>query len=166
MNNDSLILRFATPGDIPAIHAMVVALASAVGAHQKVTSSVEDLRRHGFSDPPGFYALIAERDAVPVGMCLYFFSFSTWRGTRGIYVQDIYVAESERGSGLARRLIAEAARRAGDQGAQFLRLSVDRENWAARKFYRKIGLRHAANECIYMAFGEEFDALKGPEEAA
>ena len=44
---------------------------------------------------------------------------------------------------------AETARRAGDQGAEFLRLSVGRKNRAARRFYSKMGLQHAAGECIY-----------------
>lgn len=155
-------LRLATADDAGALHEMILAMAREVGEPDSISSCADDFRRYGFSDPPCFYALIAERQEVAVGLCLYFFSFSTWRGTRGVYVQDIYVAPSERGSGLAQRLISETARRAGDQGAQFLRLSVDRKNRAARKFYAKLGLRHAAGECIYMAKGSGFEALKKP----
>jgi ribosomal protein S18 acetylase RimI-like enzyme len=153
-------LRTAVPADADAIHAMIRALAAELGVPGKVSSSAADIRRFGFSDPPAFYSLIAERDGVAVGLCLYFFSFSTWRGTRGVYLQDIYVAGSERGTGLARRLLGECARRSSAQGAKFLRLSVDRENAAARKFYRKLGIHHADSEFIYMALGEDFEALK------
>lgn len=150
----------ATADDAEAVHSMVLAIAREVNAAEKVTSSAEDLRRFGFSNPPRIHALIAERNGSAVGLCLYFFSFSTWRGNLGVYVQDLYVARSERGGGLARRLIAETARRTGEQGAKFLRLSVDRDNLGAQKFYQKAGMRHAASEQIYMALGEEFEALK------
>lgn len=161
MNKFRVTLRLGTADDADAMHAMIKAMATEAGVSDRVSSCPDDFRRYGFSGPPCFHALLAERAGVAVGLCVYFFSFSTWRGTRGVYVQDIYVAGSERGRGLARRLIAETARRGGEQGARFLRLSVDRENLAARKFYAKLGIRHAADECIYMVLGDDFEALKG-----
>lgn len=160
MRESGVSLRTATVEDADALHAMVLAMAREAGSIDSVSSCADDFRRCGFSDLPAFHALIAERDGIAVGMCLYFPSFSTWRGTPGVYVQDIYVAAEERGGDLARRLIAETARRAEAQGAKYLRLSVDRQNLAARKFYEKMGLTHAAAECIYMAKGEAFEALK------
>jgi ribosomal protein S18 acetylase RimI-like enzyme len=160
MNESRVTLRLATAADADTMHALIQAMAGEVGASDRVSSCPDDFRRYGFSGPPCFHALIAERAGAAVGLCVYFFSFSTWRGTRGVYVQDIYVAGSERGRGLAQRLIAETARRAGEQGARFLRLSVDRENLAARKFYEKLGIRHAADECTYMVLGDDFEALK------
>ncbi len=160
MNEPRVTLRLATVTDADALHAMIMAMAREAGAIDRMSSCPDDFRRFGFSDPPCFHALMAERGGAAVGLCVYFFSFSTWRGARGVYVQDIYVAGSERGRGLAQRLIAETARRAGEQGAKFLRLAVDRENLAARKFYEKLGLRHAADECTYMVLGDDFAALK------
>jgi ribosomal protein S18 acetylase RimI-like enzyme len=160
MNESRVTLRMATVDDADAMHAMIQAMAGEAGAAERMISAADDFRRFGFSDPPCFYALMAERGRVAVGLCVYFFSFSTWRGTRGVYIQDIYVAGTERGRGLAQRLIAETARRAGEQGARFLRLSVARENLAARKFYEKLGMKHAADECIYMVLGDDFEALK------
>jgi len=160
MDEPGLRLRTANMEDAGVLHAMVLDMAREVGSAVSVSSCTDDFIRFGFSDPPAFHALIAERDGKAVGMCLYFFSFSTWRGTRGVYVQDIYVTKSERGGLVASLLIAEAARRAGQQGAKYLRLSVDRENLQARKFYEKLGLSHAERECIYMAKGEAFEALK------
>lgn len=160
LTESGVTVRLATAADADAMHAMILAMASEAGAADRMISSVDDFRRFGFSDPPCFHALMAERDGVALGLCVYFFSFSTWRGTRGVYIQDIYVASSERGRGLAQCLIAETARRAGAQGARFLRLSVHRKNLAARKFYAKLGLQHAADECTYMVLGDAFEALK------
>jgi ribosomal protein S18 acetylase RimI-like enzyme len=158
-------LRPAGPDDAEAIHALILALAKDVGCEDRVSSAPADFRRHGRGPAPGFEALLAERDGVPLGLCLYFFSFSSWRGERGVYVQDIWVDPAVRGSGLARRLIEATARRAAAQGARYLRLSVDRENQAARSFYDRLGLEYGARECIYMASGAAFEALAGADTA-
>lgn len=155
-------LRSAGPEDAGTLHEMIMSMARETGAADDVSSCVDDFLRYGFSDPPAFHALIAERDGKGIGMCLFFFSFSTWRGTRGVYVQDIYVAKGERGGIVASMLIAETARLAGQQGAKYMRLSVNRENLRARKFYEKLGLSCAEHECIYMAKGDAFEALKAP----
>jgi len=160
MHESTVNVRAAIADDATAMHSMIQAMARETGSPDGVTSCAEDLRRFGFTGAPAFHALIAEREGKAIGMCVYFFSFSTWRGTRGVYVQDIYVAEAERGTGLARRLVAETALRAGEEGAEYLRLSVDSQNLAARKFYESIGLAHATGERIYMARGDAFDALK------
>ena len=96
-----------------------------------------------------------------MGFCLYFPSFSSWRGTPGVYVLDIYVAASERGTGLAQRLMKSTASEAGAEGAAFVRLSVSRGNAAAQRFYANLGLHHSEQECIYMALGPAFQSLKG-----
>ena len=82
-------------------------------------------------------------DGDIVGMSLFFYNFSTWRGEPGVYVQDMVVSERARGLGLGRRLLLETARHASRHGATHLRLSVDQDNAAAIGFYRSLGLDHA-----------------------
>ena len=154
------IIRPAIARDAASIHGMIRAMAQEMGESARVSSTVDDLVRHGFSGTPRFHALIAERNGKPVGTCLYFPSFSSWRGTPGVYVLDIYVAGSERGSGLAQQLIARTARDAAREGAAFLRLSVSRDNAAARRFYASMGMQQSEKECIYMAIGPAFEALQ------
>jgi len=155
-----VIIRPGVKQDAAAIHAMVRALAVEIGEGHKVTSQPADFERLGFGVQPAFESLVAERDRQPVGLCLYFYSFSSWRGMPGIYLQDIYVAASERGTGLGRKLIAETAQRAALNGAEFLRLSVDETNREAIDFYQALGLRYMANENIFMATGDDFHALE------
>ena len=154
-------IRTARAADVEAIHAMIRTMAGDMGMADRIHSQAGDILRYGFSDPPCFHGLIAEQGARPVGLCLYFFSFSTWMGRRGVYVQDLYVAVTERGTGLGRRLIAETARLAGEQGATYMRLSVDQGNTAAQEFYSRIGMERSRHECIFRATGEQFEALKG-----
>ena len=152
-------IRRATEADAATIHALVVELAAAIGMTGKVASRVEDIRDRGFGADPAFEALIAERDGAPVGLCLFFESFSTWDGRRGVYIQDIYVSEAARGLGLGRRLLAEAAAISRARGGSYLRLSVEAENDRAQTFYQRIGLAWSRSERIYQVRGDDFAAL-------
>lgn len=153
----AVTIRLATAEDAPLLHALMLELAAATGRAGKVTGSPEAFRQHAAL----FDALLAERRGRPLGFCLFFTSFSSWRGEPGIYIQDLYVAEEARTAGLGRRLLAAAVRHARRGGARYLRLSVARDNRAARDFYARIGLAHAADECIYQAVGAEFERLAG-----
>ncbi len=152
-------IRRATEADAGTIHALVLELAAAIGKTGKVASRVEDIREQGFGADPAFEALIAERDGVAVGLCLFFESFSTWDGRRGVYVQDIYVSEAARGLGLGRRLLAEAAAISRARGGSYLRLSVEADNHKAQAFYQRIGLTWSRGERVYQVRGDDFAAL-------
>ena len=152
-------IRRATREDAATLHALVVALADMTGHRAKVTSTLEDFEHHGFDEPVAFEGLIAEEDGKPVGLCLFFYNFSSWRGRLGVYIQDIYVAESQRGTGLGKRLVAETVRRGKERGADHLRLSVDFENSGAHRFYEHIGMWRRDDEDIYQADGEAFETL-------
>ncbi len=140
---------------------MLLELAHSTGLREKMRSRAEDLRRLGFRERPAFHALIAERDGEPVGLSLFFYNFSSWRGELGVYVQDLYVADAARGTGLGRRLIAETVTLGRKQGATHVRLSVDRDNEGAQRFYRKLGLKLSGSELIFQATGTAFELLAG-----
>ena len=141
------------------MHAMVVALGKATGAEHKVKSTPLDLLRHGFGPEPAFEAYIAVRNGVAVGLCLYGLVFSTWRGEPGVYVIDLFVDESVRGLGLGPRLLRVAAQAGMARGATHLRLSVDRQNEGAKRFYERIGMTWRKDEHIYQIGGDDFAAL-------
>ncbi len=153
------LIRRATEADAETIHRLVLDLAESIGQRRKVASRVEDILHAGFGAKPAFEALIAELNGVAVGLCLFFESFSSWDGRRGVYVQDLFVAEPARGCGLGGRLLAEAAALSRARGGSYLRLSVEAENEAAQAFYRRVGLRWSASERIYQVRGDDFTAL-------
>jgi ribosomal protein S18 acetylase RimI-like enzyme len=156
---DAVTIRLARVADAAAIHDAILALAEATGSAGKVTASVADIAAHGFGPSPAFEALIAEADGLLAGLCLTFPSFSTWRGERGLYVQDLYVAAPFRGKGLGERLLQAAARRGTAQGAGYMRLSVDVQNLRGQAFYRRLGIAHAGDEQIHMIKGAAFATL-------
>jgi ribosomal protein S18 acetylase RimI-like enzyme len=128
-----------------------------------VKSTALDLLKYGFGGAPLFEALIAEKDGRPVGLCIYFYSFSTWLGEPGLYVQDLYVDSALRGSGLGRRLLHETAKIGREREATHLRLSVDSGNTEAQGFYERVGMHYRAEERIYHVGGEQFRVLAGEE---
>lgn len=158
-NDLGITVRLATEQDAATVHALIVDLARATGLREKVTSKPEHFSRYGSGERPVFQAFIAEREGQALGLCLFFYSFSSWRGELGVYVQDLFVCDAERGSGLGRRLIGETARCARQRGATHLRLSVAKHNTAAQKFYRTIGMTESKDECIYQVAGAAFERL-------
>jgi ribosomal protein S18 acetylase RimI-like enzyme len=152
-------IRSADATDAEALHGMVVALAKFTGHEHRVSSTVEDFRRLGFAEPPAFQSLIAEQNGTAVGLCLFFYQFSSWRGRLGIYIQDLYVDPAQRGSGLGRRLVAETVRYGKQQGADHLRLSVDVENAPAQGFYQGLGMVRRDDEYIFQLAEQAFESL-------
>ena len=155
----NLTIRLAEARDADMIHAALVAMAHAMNKGAKIISTADDIRRHGFGDDPAFEVLLAEIDGGFAGLCLTFPSFSTWRGERGVYVQDLYVDEAFRGRRIGEALLKAAARRAQERGAGYLRLSVDTSNRRAEAFYERLGITHSRDEQIHMIKGEAFHAF-------
>ncbi|MDZ7644623.1 MAG: GNAT family N-acetyltransferase [Woeseiaceae bacterium] len=156
---DVVTVRPVERSDAGAIADMIRALGRAIGEEHKVTSRATDFARHGFGPRPAFHGLLAERAGAPVGLALWCYVFSSWRGEPGAYLQDLYVAESERGTGLGRRLLAAVAAGARADGANHLRLSVATDNEPARAFYAHTGSTYRDDECIYQVADADFTAL-------
>jgi hypothetical protein len=64
----------------------------------------EDLIRDGFGSNPLFHTFVAELDGEIIGMALYYYRFSTWKG-KTIHLEDLIVTEKSRGTGAEWRCI-------------------------------------------------------------
>jgi len=142
------LIRPATAGDVALIHQLLSELEKSLGVAQPVTRKPEDLLRYGFGENSFFDALIAWNRERPVGLAVYFSEFSTWRGSPGVYVQDLYVAADARGSGLGRQLMEAVIDRARVWGAAYCKLAVYGKNENALGFYRRLGFRVSDNERV------------------
>jgi ribosomal protein S18 acetylase RimI-like enzyme len=154
-----LVIRFATARDAETIHGAMLGIAETMGERDKVVSTPDDIRRFGFGENPAFEALIAVANGVAAGVCVFFPSFSTYRGCRGAYVQDLYVAPEMRGLGVGARLLRRLAAVTRARGGCYIRLSVATGNAAAQTFYTRLGLAHSGHEQIHAAYDAEFSAL-------
>ena len=152
-------VRAAVPDDVATIHAAILGIAEALDQVAKVSSTPEDILRHGFGETPAFSVLIAEIDGVFAGLCLSFPSFSTWYGRPGVYIQDLYVEPAFRGLGIGEQLLRRQAAETRDKGGVYLRLSVDAANASAQRFYERMGMEWSREEKIFAARGDAFLAL-------
>jgi ribosomal protein S18 acetylase RimI-like enzyme len=137
---------------------MLRALGVALNRADGVKSMPEDIARYGFGPAPAFETILARHAVTPVGLAIYFFEFSTWRGFRGVYLQDLYVAERLRGSGVGHLLLSAVAKRARLQDARYMRLSIHAGNVAGLRFYKRLGFV-SEDEHVLLAEGQSYDAL-------
>ncbi|HEV7252960.1 MAG TPA: N-acetyltransferase [Mesorhizobium sp.] len=161
-----LSIRPARRADAETLHAAIRDMAAGLGVPHQVTSTPESLRRHGFGEAPAFEGLVAEEGEAFAGMCLFFPSFSSWRGAPGAYVLDLYVAAAFRGRGVGEKLLAEVARRTSARGGVYVRLSVDAENLGAQGFYKRLGFRWKGEERVFALHDDAFWALAAKRDAA
>jgi GNAT superfamily N-acetyltransferase len=151
-------IRDAVPEDVPAILAMIRALAEFEREPDAVVATEADLRRDGWGPQKRFSCRIAEIDKSVCGFALWFYSYSTWEGRAGIYLEDLYVVPEARGQGLGEQLVADLARLAVHEGCRRLDLSVLDWN-PARDFYHRLGFEHRADWAPYRVSGDALNAL-------
>jgi len=106
-----LNLRDARPGDGPLVHRFVMALAEYEKLAHEVVASGDDFEQALFGPSPRVFARIAEWQGQPAGFSLWFYTFSTFQGRHGIWLEDIYVDPALRGHGIGKALLVDLARR-------------------------------------------------------
>ncbi|GAA2394210.1 GNAT family N-acetyltransferase [Nonomuraea africana] len=133
------MIRTATVQDVPEIIAMIRELADYEKALHEVRVTREQLETALFGPSPALYGLVAEHEGGVVGYTLWFLNYSTWRGTHGIYMEDLYVRPEARGGGHGKALMKELARICVERGYDRLEWSVLDWNEPSIDFYKSIG---------------------------
>ncbi len=135
----TLQIHPATPADIPALVALIKALADYEKLAHEVTGNPEDLERALFGDRPYAEAVLAWVDSTPVGMALFFHNFSTFLMQPGIYLEDIFVQPDYRGQGIGQALLVHVGQLALERGCGRFEWSVLDWNTPAIEFYQRMG---------------------------
>ncbi|WP_240606953.1 GNAT family N-acetyltransferase [Microbacterium sp. Gd 4-13] len=136
--DDSAILRTARPGDEAGILACIQALADYEREPDAVQNTVGALTATLFGDDPKAFGHVVERDGQIVGIALWFLTYSTWTGRHGIWLEDLYVDDAQRGRGYGKALISSLAEVCVDRGYSRLEWTVLDWNAPAIAFYRSI----------------------------
>lgn len=131
----SLVVRPARAADVPAIHGMIGELAEYERLSHAMSAGAEDIARALFGPTPRAFCDLAEINGAPAGFALWFYSFSTFLGRHGIYLEDLFVRPQARRRGVARALLQGLARRCVDEGLGRLEWSVLDWNAPAIAFY-------------------------------
>ncbi|MGY1833704.1 GNAT family N-acetyltransferase [Blastococcus sp. SYSU DS0510] len=132
-------VRPIRPEDVPAVVGLVRELAEYEKALHEVRLTEEQLTACLFGDSPALFGHVAEVGGEVVGTALWFLNFSTWRGTHGVYLEDLYVQPRHRGTGLGRELLRTLAQVCVDRGYSRLEWSVLDWNTPSIAFYEAAG---------------------------
>lgn len=113
-------------------------LAAFEKAPTEVTNTVKQMEVDGFGPNPIFGFFVAEHEGHIVGLSLYYWRYSTWKGKR-LYLEDIIVTEAWRGKGIGKLLFDETMRHALNEDCTGMMWQVLNWNEPAIEFYKKYG---------------------------
>lgn len=137
---DSAVLRRARPGDEAGILAAIQALAVYEKEPDAVENTEEMLATTLFGTNPQAFADVVEREGSIRAIAVWFVTYSTWTGRHGVWLEDLYVHEEERGRGYGTALIGALAAHAVDSGFSRFEWTVLDWNEPAIGFYRSLGV--------------------------
>ncbi|MHB8884161.1 MAG: GNAT family N-acetyltransferase [Methylovirgula sp.] len=141
MTDAAITLRPAVPSDAPLIFALIGELAAYERLSQEIAADEGMIAAALFADAPRAFCTIAEYDGAVAGFVLWFYTFSTFRGRHGIWIEDLYVREPLRGRGIGRALLMSVARRCREEKLGRLEWAVLNWNAPAIGFYEKVGAK-------------------------
>jgi GNAT superfamily N-acetyltransferase len=126
--------------DMPAVLGLIKELATFEKEPNAVVVTIADLERDGFGESPLFHTFIAEENEEIIGMALYYYRYSTWKG-KTIHLEDLIVKEEKRGSGLGFKLYSEVIAQGKCDGVRRIEWNVLDWNTPAIEFYEKSGAK-------------------------
>lgn len=168
MSRAPIEIRSASEPDVPLLLGFIRKLAEYERKSHEVVSTEGNLRDALFGERPVAQALLAYSPECsggePVGFALYFEVYSTFRGRRGIFLEDLFVEPRHRGNGFGTALLGATAKLAQERGGWLQWLVLDWNEPAAR-FYEHLGATRIVEWNSYRLQGEALTrlALTSPE---
>jgi ribosomal protein S18 acetylase RimI-like enzyme len=153
------IIREAETSDVPVILSLLADFAAFENLSEFLTISEDDLREAMFGESSFVEGLVCEFEGQTAGFAIFYPRFSSFRGQRGYYLEDIYIDSSYRGRGFGEALLREIARKGKARGFGRIDFQVLEWNFAAIEFYKALGAV-VEDEDKHLKFVDEaFDQL-------
>ena len=134
-----LSIRPATGDDAALIVRFIEELAAYEKLSHEARATEADILRDLFGAQPKVFCDIAEWNREPVGFAFWFYTYSTFQGRHGIWLEDLYVAPAVRGRGIGKALLVHLARRCVRDNLGRLEWWVLDWNEPSIEFYRSQG---------------------------
>ena len=176
-----ILVREATPKDVAQMHQMIHELAEYEKAPEEVVATEQDLMqalfgRDSFSPglshdsilrsgaantphgQPAVYAFViqdSEEQDQLAGMAIWFLNYSTWDGTHGVYLEDLYVRPKFRGQGMGKALLKRLAQVCLENNYTRFQWWVLDWNQPAIEVYRSMGAKPMDEWTVYRVSGQE-----------
>lgn len=132
-------IRPATPDDVGLIRELILALADYEKLLHEAVATDDDLRRDLFGPEPRVFCEIAEHQGKPIGFALWFYTYSTFQGRHGLWLEDLFVYPEARGLGIGKALLVNLAQRCIREGLGRFEWSVLNWNEPSIAFYKAQG---------------------------
>ena len=140
-------IRKGQKQDMPSVLNLIKELAVFEKEPDAVVVTVGDLETDGFSENPLFQTFVAEVNAEIVGVALYYYRYSTWKG-KTIHLEDLIVNEKMRGTGLGFALYSEILKQGKRDNVRRVEWNVLDWNTPAIDFYKKSGAKIVGDWCV------------------
>jgi GNAT superfamily N-acetyltransferase len=135
-----MMIRKATEKDMPFVLELIQELATFEKEPDAVVVTVADLVRDGFSKNPLFHCYVAEKENTIIGMALFYYRYSTWKG-KTIHLEDLIVKADQRGTGAGFALYKEIIKQGKKDKVRRIEWNVLDWNTPAIAFYEKSGAK-------------------------
>lgn len=157
--NTTVRIQQATQEDVPLILDFIRELADYEKLSDRVTATEERLHATLFCANPYAEAILAFLNNQPVAFAVYFFNYSTFVALPGLYLEDIYVRPTFRGSGIGKELFRFLARKAIAAGCRRMEWSMLNWNQPARHFYTELGAEPMNDWTVFRLANEQLAKL-------
>jgi len=140
-----ILTRKAIKADLPAAHQLIKELAIYEKAAREVVLTLEQFTKDFESSNPVYKLHVTEitskeGKSVIVGIALFYFAYSTWKG-KMVYLEDLVVSQAYRRQGIGEQLIESVFQFARDEHANQVRWHVLDWNEPAIRFYEKLEVK-------------------------
>lgn len=137
------LIQPATSKHMPKILQLVRELAAFENLEHEIVFNDNEFETNVFK-----YAnvLSIEYDRQIIGYAIYFYSFSTFLGKGGIYLEDLYIQQQHRGKGVGKDILSYLANICVQKGLGRLEWACLHENECGINFYEnKIGAKNLSD---------------------
>ena len=153
-----LTFRFAERADTPLILHFIKQLADYEKMLDEVVADEKTLEEWIF-DRQKAEVIFALEDGVEVGFALFFHNFSTFLGSAGLYLVDLFVLPEHRGKGYGKAILKKLASIAVERGCGRLEWWCLDWNKPSIDFYLSLGAQPMSDWTVYRITGDTLTEL-------
>lgn len=155
-----MLIRAALLTEAPLIQKLIHELAVYEKAPGSAEATLEDLTRAFFGENPSVFAtMVEDEDGIVQGLAIWFLNYSTWTGTHGIYLEDLFIRPTARGRGYGTALLQFLAKTCIDRGYHRLQWWVLDWNESAIDFYKSLGATYMSEWTVMRVDGAALKEL-------